>query len=134
MKEDDQFASIHDREHCLAVKELYCHKEWLVLEGSTSIQPGFLSSVTGSHAPSSLLPNCQVLPSLGTDPDACTHVPFVGKKSLTQTVWFCPAKSVEHCNQNTLADLFRHTSERCLGQIKPGLLHCRSLKLMRSLR
>lgn len=63
------------REHCLAVRELYCHKEWLLLlEGSS------YSSVTGSHTPSSLLPNCQTLPSLLTDPDACTHVPFVDIK------------------------------------------------------
>ncbi|XP_038579836.1 muscle, skeletal receptor tyrosine protein kinase-like [Micropterus salmoides] len=68
------------REHCLAVKELYCHKEWLVLEGSSSVQPGLFSSVPGSHTPSSLLPNCQSLPSLRTDPEACTHVPFVDIK------------------------------------------------------
>uniref|UniRef100_A0A665U7P2 receptor protein-tyrosine kinase n=1 Tax=Echeneis naucrates TaxID=173247 RepID=A0A665U7P2_ECHNA len=67
------------REHCMAVKELYCHKEWLVLESSGSFQPGLLSSVTGYHTSSLLLPNCQALPSLHTDPDACTHVPFVGK-------------------------------------------------------
>uniref|UniRef100_A0A8C3ABM1 receptor protein-tyrosine kinase n=1 Tax=Cyclopterus lumpus TaxID=8103 RepID=A0A8C3ABM1_CYCLU len=73
------------REHCLAVKELYCHKEWLVLEGSSSVQPGFFSSVPGSHGPSSLLPSCQALPSLLADPDACTHVPFVGKTGLTKT-------------------------------------------------
>ncbi|KAG7216624.1 hypothetical protein INR49_023333 [Caranx melampygus] len=65
------------REHCLAVKELYCHKEWLVLEGSSSVQPGLFSSVIGSHTSTSLVPNCQALPSLHTDPDACTHVPFV---------------------------------------------------------
>ncbi|XP_049459626.1 muscle, skeletal receptor tyrosine-protein kinase [Epinephelus fuscoguttatus] len=68
------------REHCLAVKELYCHKEWLVLESSSSVQPDIFSSVTGSHTPTSLLPNCQALPSLRTDPDACTHVPFVDVK------------------------------------------------------
>uniref|UniRef100_UPI0037E8BE2E muscle, skeletal receptor tyrosine-protein kinase n=1 Tax=Semicossyphus pulcher TaxID=241346 RepID=UPI0037E8BE2E len=68
------------REHCLAVKELYCHKEWLVLEGSSSVQPGLFSSVTGSNTHSSLLPNCQALPSLHADPDACTHVPFVDIK------------------------------------------------------
>ncbi|XP_070845552.1 muscle, skeletal receptor tyrosine-protein kinase [Chaetodon trifascialis] len=68
------------REHCLAVKELYCHKEWLVLEGSSSVQPGLFSSATGSQTPGSLLPNCQALPSLHTDPDACTHVPFVDIK------------------------------------------------------
>uniref|UniRef100_A0A672J2L5 receptor protein-tyrosine kinase n=1 Tax=Salarias fasciatus TaxID=181472 RepID=A0A672J2L5_SALFA len=67
------------REHCLAVKELYCHKEWLLLEGSASIQPGFFSSIAGSHTSKSLLPNCQALPSLQTDPGACTYVPFVGK-------------------------------------------------------
>ncbi|XP_060918190.1 muscle, skeletal receptor tyrosine-protein kinase [Labrus mixtus] len=67
------------REHCLAVKELYCHKEWLLLDSSRSLQPALFSSVTGSHT--SLLPNCQALPSLQTDPDACTHVPFVDIKS-----------------------------------------------------
>lgn len=72
------------REHCLAVRELYCHKEWLLLlEGSS------YSSVTGSHTPSSLLPNCQTLPSLLTDPDACTHVPFVDikKDHITTTCY-----------------------------------------------
>uniref|UniRef100_A0A7N8XK46 receptor protein-tyrosine kinase n=1 Tax=Mastacembelus armatus TaxID=205130 RepID=A0A7N8XK46_9TELE len=77
------------REHCLAVKELYCHKEWLVLEGSIAVQPGIFSSVTESHMSSSLLPNCQALPSLLTDPDACTHVPFVDikKDQVTTTCY-----------------------------------------------
>ncbi|KAM9425767.1 muscle, skeletal receptor tyrosine-protein kinase [Pholidichthys leucotaenia] len=65
------------REHCLAVKELYCYREWMDLEGGRSVQPGLFSSVTGSQAAGSLLPNCQALPSLHTDPEACTHVPFV---------------------------------------------------------
>ncbi|XP_054612206.1 muscle, skeletal receptor tyrosine-protein kinase [Dunckerocampus dactyliophorus] len=69
------------REHCLAVKELYCHKEWLMLEGSMSVRPGLFGSVTDSHAPSLLLPKCQALPSLHSDPDACTHVPFVDIKT-----------------------------------------------------
>lgn len=59
------------REHCLAVKELYCHKEWLTLEGSAA----------GTTATSSLLPGCQALPSLHSDPDACTHVPLVELKT-----------------------------------------------------
>ncbi|KAF3848895.1 hypothetical protein F7725_015392 [Dissostichus mawsoni] len=69
--------------------ELYCHKEWYVLEGSSSVQPGFFSSVPGSHSPTSLLPNCQALPSLHTDPDACTHVPFVDikKDQVTTTCY-----------------------------------------------
>ncbi|XP_069370096.1 muscle, skeletal receptor tyrosine-protein kinase [Paralichthys olivaceus] len=68
------------REHCLAVKELYCHKEWLVLESSILFQPSIFSSVIGPNAPSSLLPKCQALPSLRSDPEACTHVPFVDIK------------------------------------------------------
>uniref|UniRef100_A0A3Q4GY71 receptor protein-tyrosine kinase n=1 Tax=Neolamprologus brichardi TaxID=32507 RepID=A0A3Q4GY71_NEOBR len=71
------------REHCLAVKELYCHKEWLIIEGSSSVQSGLFSSLTGSQAPVSLLPKCQTLPSLHTDPDGCTYVPFADiKKDL----------------------------------------------------
>uniref|UniRef100_A0A3Q3G9N3 receptor protein-tyrosine kinase n=1 Tax=Kryptolebias marmoratus TaxID=37003 RepID=A0A3Q3G9N3_KRYMA len=73
------------REHCLAVKELYCHKEWLVLQGTGSVQAGLLSPLTGSHSSISLLPNCQTLPSVHTDPSACTHIPFVGKKKQTTT-------------------------------------------------
>ncbi|KAF7652566.1 hypothetical protein LDENG_00095210, partial [Lucifuga dentata] len=77
------------REHCLAVKELYCHKEWLLLEGSTSIRSGLYSSSPESHTPSLLLPNCQALPSLHTDSDACTHVPFVDikKDQVTTTCY-----------------------------------------------
>lgn len=66
------------REHCLAVKELYCHKEWLMLEGSSSIQSGLYRPATDSN--SLQLPKCQSLPSLHPDPDACTHVPFVDIK------------------------------------------------------
>uniref|UniRef100_A0AAQ5YCL8 receptor protein-tyrosine kinase n=2 Tax=Amphiprion ocellaris TaxID=80972 RepID=A0AAQ5YCL8_AMPOC len=75
------------REHCLAVKELYCHKEWLVLEGSSSVQHGLF--ISGFHAPNSLLPNCQALPSLHTDPEACTYVPFVviKKDQITTTCY-----------------------------------------------
>uniref|UniRef100_A0A3Q2DSC6 receptor protein-tyrosine kinase n=1 Tax=Cyprinodon variegatus TaxID=28743 RepID=A0A3Q2DSC6_CYPVA len=68
------------REHCLAVKELYCHKEWLTLQGTGSVEAGLLSSVTGSQTFTSLLPNCQALPSLRTDADGCTYIPFVVKK------------------------------------------------------
>ncbi|XP_023194565.1 muscle, skeletal receptor tyrosine-protein kinase [Xiphophorus maculatus] len=77
------------REHCLAVKELYCHKEWLTLEGTGSVQAGLLSSVTGSQIFTSLLPNCQALPSLHTDPYGCTYIPFVDlqKDQITTTCY-----------------------------------------------
>ncbi|KAM4719708.1 muscle, skeletal receptor tyrosine-protein kinase [Anableps anableps] len=77
------------REHCLAVKELYCHKEWLTLEGTNSVQAELLSSVTGSRTFTSLLPNCQALPSLRTDPYGCTYIPFVDlqKDQITTTCY-----------------------------------------------
>uniref|UniRef100_A0A673A8S2 receptor protein-tyrosine kinase n=1 Tax=Sphaeramia orbicularis TaxID=375764 RepID=A0A673A8S2_9TELE len=75
------------REHCLAVKELYCHKEWLVLQGNRLVQPGLYSSVGGSQTPGLQLPNCQALPSLRADPGACTHVPFVGKFTLYTRIY-----------------------------------------------
>ncbi|XP_014196034.1 muscle, skeletal receptor tyrosine-protein kinase [Haplochromis burtoni] len=77
------------REHCLAVKELYCHKAWLIIEGSSSVQSGLFSSLTGSQAPVSLLPKCQTLPSLYTDPDGCTYVPFadIKKDLITRTCY-----------------------------------------------
>uniref|UniRef100_A0A3B3ZFT1 receptor protein-tyrosine kinase n=1 Tax=Periophthalmus magnuspinnatus TaxID=409849 RepID=A0A3B3ZFT1_9GOBI len=67
------------REHCLAVKELYCHKEWMILESSTSVQSGLYGPLSGPLSPSLHLPNCLALPSLHANPDTCTHVPFVGK-------------------------------------------------------
>ncbi|XP_019729622.1 muscle, skeletal receptor tyrosine-protein kinase [Hippocampus comes] len=73
------------REHCLAVKELYCHKEWSILEGSMSVQPGLFGSATDFHTPRLLLPKCQTLPSLHSDPQACTRVPFVDIKTDQMT-------------------------------------------------
>ena len=83
------------------MKELYCHKEWLVLEGSSSVQPGLFSSVPGSHSPSSLLPNCQLLPSLSADPDACTHVPFVGKILPKWENVKCVSRTILHWIRST---------------------------------
>lgn len=84
------------REHCLAVKELYCQREWAVLEGSASAQSGLFRSATGSSRPSSLLPNCQALPSLHADPDICTHVPFTGTRPKlhrsAELLHFCSAE------------------------------------------
>ncbi|KAM9793457.1 muscle, skeletal receptor tyrosine-protein kinase isoform X1 [Syngnathus typhle] len=77
------------REHCFAVKELYCHKEWAILEGSMSIQPGLFGPAADSNTPRLLLPKCQTLPSLHSDPDACTRVPFVDikKDQMTTTCY-----------------------------------------------
>uniref|UniRef100_A0A667WI92 receptor protein-tyrosine kinase n=1 Tax=Myripristis murdjan TaxID=586833 RepID=A0A667WI92_9TELE len=86
------------REHCLAVRELYCHKEWLVLEGGASSRPGLYRSAAESPATGPLLPNCQALPSLRSDPDACTHVPFIGETkteaSLTRQTQRLPPVAV----------------------------------------
>lgn len=60
------------------MQELYCQREWAVLAGSASAQSGLLRPVTGSGGTGSLLPNCQALPSLGADPDTCTHAPLAG--------------------------------------------------------
>ncbi|KAK7896386.1 hypothetical protein WMY93_021711 [Mugilogobius chulae] len=76
------------REHCLAVKELFCHKEWLIVESAVSVQPGLYGSLSRPVSPALHLPNCLVLPSLQDDPDACTHVPFADIKRSETTV-FC---------------------------------------------
>uniref|UniRef100_A0A8C1Z3J4 receptor protein-tyrosine kinase n=1 Tax=Cyprinus carpio TaxID=7962 RepID=A0A8C1Z3J4_CYPCA len=59
------------REHCLAVKELYCYKEWRSAEERS--HQGFPNSIT--------LPECTSLPSQQADPSSCTAVPYVGKWS-----------------------------------------------------
>uniref|UniRef100_A0A8C7W276 receptor protein-tyrosine kinase n=1 Tax=Oncorhynchus mykiss TaxID=8022 RepID=A0A8C7W276_ONCMY len=58
------------REHCLAVKELYCRKEWPLMVGNS--HKGQYSS--GFSIP---MPDCMALPSHHTTPGACTPIPFV---------------------------------------------------------
>ncbi|XP_016118310.1 muscle, skeletal receptor tyrosine protein kinase-like, partial [Sinocyclocheilus grahami] len=53
-------------EHCLAVKELYCYKEWRSAEERS--HRGFPHSIT--------LPECTSLPSQQADPSSCTAVPY----------------------------------------------------------
>ncbi|KAL0963270.1 hypothetical protein UPYG_G00351990 [Umbra pygmaea] len=64
------------REHCLAVKELYCHQEWFQIEEDS--QKGLYSA--GSQGFSIPLPNCMALPSHRTLPGGCTPVPFLEMK------------------------------------------------------
>ncbi|XP_042685380.1 muscle, skeletal receptor tyrosine-protein kinase isoform X3 [Centrocercus urophasianus] len=64
------------RENCLAVKDLYCFKEWLSMEENSQrgiYKPGLMLLA---------LPECNRLPSLHQDPSACTHIPFFASLSL----------------------------------------------------
>lgn len=62
----------HFREYCLAVKELFCAKEWLAMEGTT--HRGLYHS--GMHLLP--VPDCSRLPSMHRDPMACTRLPYLG--------------------------------------------------------
>ncbi|XP_071280576.1 muscle, skeletal receptor tyrosine-protein kinase isoform X3 [Agelaius tricolor] len=58
------------RENCLAVKDLYCFKEWLSMEENSQkgiYKPGLMLLT---------LPECNRLPSLHQNPSSCTHIPF----------------------------------------------------------
>ncbi|XP_073202394.1 muscle, skeletal receptor tyrosine-protein kinase isoform X3 [Lepidochelys kempii] len=58
------------REHCLAVKDLYCFKEWLSMEENSQkgiYKPGLMLLA---------LPECNRLPSLHKDAKACTRIPY----------------------------------------------------------
>ncbi|XP_074668797.1 muscle, skeletal receptor tyrosine-protein kinase isoform X3 [Strix aluco] len=64
------------RENCLAVKDLYCFKEWLSMEDNSQkgiYKPGLMLLT---------LPECNRLPSLHQDPSACTRIPFFASLSL----------------------------------------------------
>ncbi|XP_054253393.1 muscle, skeletal receptor tyrosine-protein kinase isoform X1 [Indicator indicator] len=70
------------RENCLAVKDLYCFKEWLAMEESSQkgiYKPGLMLLT---------LPECNRLPSLHQDPNACTHIPFFDfkKENITTSL------------------------------------------------
>ncbi|XP_069330644.1 muscle, skeletal receptor tyrosine-protein kinase isoform X4 [Eulemur rufifrons] len=59
------------REYCLAVKELFCAKEWLAMEEKT--HRGLYRS--GMHLLS--IPECSKLPSMHWDPTACSRLPYL---------------------------------------------------------
>ncbi|XP_071436643.1 muscle, skeletal receptor tyrosine-protein kinase isoform X3 [Pithys albifrons albifrons] len=64
------------RENCLAVKDLYCFKEWLSIEENSQkgiYKPGLMLLT---------LPECNRLPSLHEDPSSCTRIPFFVLLSL----------------------------------------------------
>ncbi|XP_077593672.1 muscle, skeletal receptor tyrosine-protein kinase [Stigmatopora nigra] len=73
------------REHCLAVQDLYCHKDWSAVEAAGAlVRP----DPRGHHAARLSFPKCETLPSLLSNPDACTRVPFVDIPS-EQTTTTC---------------------------------------------
>ncbi|XP_047380932.1 muscle, skeletal receptor tyrosine-protein kinase isoform X3 [Sciurus carolinensis] len=67
------------REYCLAVKELFCAKEWLVMEEKT--HRGLYRS--GMHLLS--MPDCSKLPSMHWDPTACTRLPYLAFPPMTSS-------------------------------------------------
>uniref|UniRef100_A0A8C5P6Y5 receptor protein-tyrosine kinase n=1 Tax=Leptobrachium leishanense TaxID=445787 RepID=A0A8C5P6Y5_9ANUR len=58
------------REHCLALKDLYCFKEWLAKEENShrSIYKDGVMLLT--------LPDCEKLPSIHSKPKVCKRIPY----------------------------------------------------------
>ncbi|XP_032164699.1 muscle, skeletal receptor tyrosine-protein kinase isoform X2 [Mustela erminea] len=67
------------REYCLAVKELFCAKEWQAMEEKT--HRGLYRS--GMHPLS--MPDCYKLPSMHWDPTACTRLPYLAFPPMTSS-------------------------------------------------
>ncbi|XP_021015390.1 muscle, skeletal receptor tyrosine-protein kinase isoform X6 [Mus caroli] len=67
------------REYCLAVKELFCAKEWQAMEGKA--HRGLYRS--GMHLLP--VPECSKLPSMHRDPTACTRLPYLAFPSITSS-------------------------------------------------
>ncbi|XP_039096368.1 muscle, skeletal receptor tyrosine-protein kinase isoform X4 [Hyaena hyaena] len=67
------------REYCLAVKELFCAKEWLAMEEKT--HRGLYRS--GVHLLP--VPECTTLPSMHWDPTACTRLPYLAFPPMTSS-------------------------------------------------
>ncbi|XP_042552439.1 muscle, skeletal receptor tyrosine-protein kinase isoform X1 [Dipodomys spectabilis] len=69
------------REYCLAVKELFCAKEWLLMEEKSHRGP----PGSGTHLLSML--DCSKLPSMHWDPMACTRLPYLDYKKENLTTF-----------------------------------------------
>ncbi|XP_072877937.1 muscle, skeletal receptor tyrosine-protein kinase isoform X2 [Chlorocebus sabaeus] len=67
------------REYCLAVKELFCAKEWLAMEEKT--HRGLYRSEM--HLLS--VPECSKLPSMHWDPTACARLPHLAFPPMTSS-------------------------------------------------
>ncbi|XP_040487633.1 muscle, skeletal receptor tyrosine-protein kinase isoform X3 [Ursus maritimus] len=67
------------REYCLAVKELFCAREWLAMEEKT--HRGLYRS--GMYLLS--VPDCNKLPSMHWDPMACTSLPYLAFPPMTSS-------------------------------------------------
>uniref|UniRef100_A0A2K5MC43 receptor protein-tyrosine kinase n=1 Tax=Cercocebus atys TaxID=9531 RepID=A0A2K5MC43_CERAT len=67
------------REYCLAVKELFCAKEWLAMEDKT--HRGLYRSEM--HLLS--VPECSKLPSMHWDPTACARLPHLAFPPMTSS-------------------------------------------------
>ncbi|KAG8130471.1 hypothetical protein E2320_017101, partial [Naja naja] len=71
------------REHCLAVKDLYCFKEWLTMEENAR---------KGIYKPALMLltlPECNRLPSMHQEPTVCTRITHfdLEKEGTTKTCY-----------------------------------------------
>nr|XP_005910574.1 PREDICTED: muscle, skeletal receptor tyrosine-protein kinase isoform X1 [Bos mutus] len=69
------------REYCLAVKELFCAKEWLVVEEKTHRELYRSGMLLFS------MPDCNKLPSMHWDPMACTRLPYLDYKKENLTTF-----------------------------------------------
>ncbi|XP_073082451.1 muscle, skeletal receptor tyrosine-protein kinase isoform X1 [Manis javanica] len=69
------------REYCLAVKELFCAKEWLAMEEKTHRE----LYRSGMHLLSLL--ECHKLPSMHWGPMACTRLPYLDYKKENLTTF-----------------------------------------------
>ncbi|KAF6327704.1 muscle associated receptor tyrosine kinase [Rhinolophus ferrumequinum] len=73
------FSINYFREYCLAVKELFCVKEWLAMEEKN--RRAIYRS--GMHVLS--MPDCSTLPSMHRDPLACTRLPYLAFPPMTSS-------------------------------------------------
>uniref|UniRef100_A0A4W2DLC2 receptor protein-tyrosine kinase n=1 Tax=Bos indicus x Bos taurus TaxID=30522 RepID=A0A4W2DLC2_BOBOX len=67
------------REYCLAVKELFCAQEWLVVEEKTHRELYRSGMLLFS------MPDCNKLPSMHWDPMACTRLPYLAFPPMTSS-------------------------------------------------
>ncbi|XP_053321821.1 muscle, skeletal receptor tyrosine-protein kinase [Spea bombifrons] len=89
------------KEHCLAVKNLYCFKEWLSMEENSH------KGIYKHGLMLLMLPNCEKLPRMHSNSNVCTRIPYfeLQKENITRTCYKGNGRHYQGINSKTVSGI-----------------------------